>query len=72
MFEEEEYLEDQDYFGGDDWVPGGCPACGNAIDYCQGHGTIGDPFGASILKAHDNDDHTLCHEQGCDAVLVGV
>src|SRR5215475_13475552 len=20
-----------------------CPACGNPIDYCQGHGDIGDP-----------------------------
>ena len=40
---------------------GGCPACGDPIDYCQGHGEIGDPIGAAILQAHyDRDDHTMC------------
>lgn len=38
----------------------GCPACGEPIDYCQGHGPIGDPFGYSVLQAHDNGRHTLC------------
>lgn len=38
-----------------------CPACGDPIDYCQGHGPIGDPVGAAILEAHDNDDHSTCH-----------
>ncbi len=64
---EEEF---DDYFDSDEYVPWGCPACGNPTDYCQGHGDIGDPFGASILRAHDDGDHSLCHEQGCDLVLV--
>lgn len=38
-----------------------CPACGSPIDYCQGHGEIGDPAGHAVLVAHDNDDHTQCH-----------
>ena len=40
-----------------------CPACGQAISYCPGHGESGDPVGHAILKAHDNDDHGLCHDQ---------
>jgi hypothetical protein len=43
-----------------------CPACGSPIDYCQGHGEIGDPAGAAILAAHDDGDHTDCHPDGCD------
>lgn len=39
-----------------------CPACGSVIDYCQGHGTLGDPEGARILEAHDDDEHDECHE----------
>ena len=39
-----------------------CPACGNPIDYCTGHGVSGDPAGWSTLNAHDNGDHSLCHE----------
>ena len=27
-----------------------CPACGDWIDYCRGHGQIGDPEGYAILK----------------------
>jgi hypothetical protein len=38
-----------------------CPACGDPIDYCQGHGVIGDPGGAVVLAAHDNDNHAGCH-----------
>lgn len=38
-----------------------CPACGDFIDYCQGHGEIGDPVGAVILRHHDNDNHAGCH-----------
>ena len=30
-----------------------CQACDEPIDYCQGHGEIGDPFGAAILAAED-------------------
>lgn len=37
-----------------------CPACGSAIDYCQGHGEIGDPSGFAILRMHDNEDHSEC------------
>lgn len=40
-----------------------CPACGDRIDYCQGHGEIGDPDGFDVLDAHDNGDHTGCHPE---------
>lgn len=41
---------------------GPCPACGDHIDYCQGHGAIGDPVGAHILYCHDElDQHDKCH-----------
>lgn len=43
-----------------------CPACGQPIDYCQGHGEIGDPEGALILAAHDEGNHQWCHADGCD------
>jgi hypothetical protein len=43
-----------------------CPACGDPIDYCQGHGEMGDPVGFAILAAHDGGDHTGCHPEGCD------
>lgn len=37
-----------------------CPACGEPIDYCLGHGEIGDPNGAAILRLHDNNRHYNC------------
>lgn len=43
-----------------------CPACGDPIDYCQGHGQIGDPVGASILSAHDDGYHGRCNPAGCE------
>jgi hypothetical protein len=43
-----------------------CPACGEPIDYCQGHGLSGDPLGHVILAAHDNGNHELCYPSGCD------
>lgn len=43
-----------------------CPACGDPIDYCQGHGPIGDPAGAAILARHDDGDHRQCDPAGCD------
>lgn len=43
-----------------------CPACGEPIDYCQGHGEVGDPHGRAILDAHDAGDHSGCHPEGCD------
>lgn len=50
----------------DDEYISSCPACGSAIDYCQGHGEIGDPEGNRILDAHDSDDHRDCHPDGCE------
>lgn len=46
-----------------------CPACGNPIDYCQGHGEIGDPAGFAILAAHDDGDHSHCSTVGCEESL---
>lgn len=43
-----------------------CPACGDVIDYCRGHGEIGDLSGFLALQAHDNDDHSQCSPMGCD------
>lgn len=37
-----------------------CPACFEAIDYCQGHGEMGDPAGFALLQAHDAGDHRAC------------
>lgn len=48
-----------------------CAACGEPIDYCRGHGQIGDPYGHTILWLHDHDDHERCHPNGCD-VLRGL
>lgn len=47
-------------------APGDCPACGELIDYCQGHGSMGDPRGAAILTLHENDLHEHCNPDGCD------
>lgn len=38
-----------------------CPACGDPIDYCQGHGRIGDPLGYGILRNHEQGRHDACH-----------
>lgn len=48
-----------------------CPACGDPIDFCRGHGEIGDPDGRAILDAHDDGDHSQCHPNGCDEVPGG-
>jgi hypothetical protein len=48
-----------------DWISedeSACPACGDTISYCQGHGEIGDPAGHAILAAHDEGDHSGCVE----------
>lgn len=37
-----------------------CPVCGDPIDYCQGHGELGDPHGHAILTDHDNGNHDRC------------
>lgn len=41
-------------------IESGCPACGEPIDYCPGHGEIGDPAGQAILSAHDKGEHGEC------------
>ena len=43
-----------------------CPACGQPIDYCQGHGELGDRAGFAVLAAHDADIHDGCSFEGCD------
>jgi hypothetical protein len=51
-----------------------CPACGEPVDYCQGHGPMGDPVGYAIIELHNDDEHSLCHpESDCqDAILYPV
>ena len=40
-----------------------CPACGDSMDYCQGHGVIGDPVGSHVLYCHyELDKHDKCHQ----------
>lgn len=38
-----------------------CPACGEPVDYCPGHGEVGDTYGATVLLAHDLGEHATCH-----------
>ncbi len=54
----------------DDEYVSACPACGSPIDYCQGHGEIGDPVGAAVLAAHDDGGHAGCHPDGCEAAAA--
>jgi hypothetical protein len=55
------------------WLNTGCAACGQEVDYCQGHGPIGDPAGHAIIEQHENDDHSECREcADCqDSVVEG-
>lgn len=39
-----------------------CPACGEPIDYCQGHRLVDDFFAVRVLAMHNNDDHRWCFE----------
>lgn len=39
-----------------------CIICGDPIDYCWGHGESGN----ILLQAHDSEDHTHCHPNGCE------
>jgi hypothetical protein len=48
-------------FNNDSEAIASCPACGTVIDYCQGHGEIGDPAGFRLLAAHDDGNHEACH-----------
>lgn len=48
-----------------------CPACGDVIDYCQGHGEIGDWQGWSTLRMHDAGDHGFCvHDDNGECVAL--
>ena len=40
-------LADTDSFGIDE-----CPVCEDPLDYCQGHGEIGDPRGYALLQSY--------------------
>ena len=51
---------DLDDYPDDEYYAASCPACGEFIDYCHGHGEIGDPDGASVLASHDEGDHSRC------------
>ena len=54
--------------GNTDWTPVPyCPACGDPIDYCQGHGELTDPWGRRIVDRHYEDDlHDECNPYGCE------
>ena len=65
------YVAQRDEAGYLDADYGCCPACGDPIDYCQGHGEIGDPAGFAILMAHDDGDHSGCHPDGCEEAPSG-
>lgn len=43
-----------------------CVACGDPIDYCQGHGEVGDFWGHVILTSHDCGIHSFCDEDACE------
>lgn len=49
-----------------------CPACGEYMDFCQGHGEIGDPEGFEILCKHDDMDHSMCAPIACDEAPIPV
>lgn len=55
-----------------DYYGSRCPACGALIDFCQGHGEIGDPAGYAILQKHDDDSHEDCNSRGCDVAREAV
>lgn len=43
-----------------------CPACGEPMSYCRGHGVLGDPRGWEVLNLHEGGDHTACRfSAGC-------
>lgn len=46
-------------------LPDHCPACGERIDHCLGHGMVGDPHAYLVLTQHDSGDHSDCHPLGC-------
>ena len=38
---------------------GNCPACGDPMEDCPGHHAT-DDHGVCVIRAHGNDDHSLC------------
>ena len=69
---EAEPIVAEDYDMRADWeTVSRCPACGDPIDYCQGHGLIGDPIGHLTLQAHDKGRHEWCNAFGCEEVRLG-
>lgn len=51
----------------DDTYVSRCPVCGEHIDYCQGHGEMGDPIGYEKMAEHDLGNHDWCHSNAtCD------
>ena len=65
---EGEQIKAEQFDGADleGWDESRCVACGELIDYCMGHGTMGDPEGAAVLAWHDLEVHTLCDSRGCE------
>ena len=47
-----------------------CPYCTEPIDYCRGHGELGDPEGAAVLAEHDEGRHFGCDPRGCEEAEV--
>lgn len=59
---------DDDDFDDIEYI-GRCPACGDPIDYCQGHGTIGDPRGAAKLIERREYGLPIPAQNAVEAVL---
>jgi hypothetical protein len=66
VVQEEDLDYDGQWYGLGDDDPARCPACGEPIDYCQGHGESGDHWGAATLAAHDAGNHGTCDPRGCE------
>jgi hypothetical protein len=58
------HIESREHANGTEWfiyeVAYMCPACGQAPDYCMGHGEMGDPEGYVIIEWHETGNHTRC------------
>lgn len=58
---DEGYCENYHSHNEDEEMNSRCPVCGDPVDYCQGHGEIGDPVGFEFMQLHDEGLHALCH-----------
>lgn len=56
---------------GSEGEPERCVVCGSFVDYCLGHGPIGDPLGFGIQMCHDEGDHGGCNPLACEARREG-